>query len=512
MNSRTRSAPESSQFKCLLLEDDPGFAVLAGQVIGHEGGLVVHCASIREAKAAIEKHVFDLAVIDNILPDGTGYEFFPLLQRRFPAIVTIMSTGQPELRSAVALTRNGLFDYLSKPMSADTLADCVHRAKQRMGCSQEDPSTEMSGESPVIREVLQMLQQASRHPTATVLLIGETGTGKDLAARTLHRLTFPDSADGSPYVALNCSTLPETMFEAELFGAEKGSYTGADRRRVGLAEAARNGTLFLDEIGEVPLSQQPKLLRFLESREYRPIGSSETRQFHGRVVAATNRMLLEEVIAGRLRADLMYRLDVFTVRLPPLRDRIDDLDRIASALVRQLGEKYGRKTPFIQPSDLAALHEYDFPGNIRELRNILERSLLRTPPDASWLAMDLGWLQPRQAGAHTSANPPGTTLYGVSHGPAPAPSSRTSSSPAPGATPSTPSADPASSDPAVPRTLNPIDLQEYRLIAETLKLEGGAIRRSATRLGLTHQALLRRLQKWPELRPRSDSNPESNPD
>jgi len=396
MAKELSTAPSAiGRFNCLLVEDDRAFATLASQIIVREGGRVVHCGSIQEARAAIQDNVFELALLDNKLPDGTGYEFFPQLQRRFPNIVAIMSTGAPELRDAIALTRNGLFDYLTKPMGVDVLTDCVHRAKQRLCRGDDSSAQEMSGESPVIKEVLQMLRQAARHPTATVLLIGETGTGKDLAARTLHRLTFPDGPEKAPYVALNCSTLPESMFEAELFGAEKGSYTGADKRRIGLAEAAGSGTLFLDEIGEVPLLQQPKLLRFLESREFRPIGSQETRQFHGRVVAATNRMLLEEVIAGRLRADLMYRLDVFTIRLPSLRERIDDLDRIASALVLQLGKKYGRKMPLLQPSDLQTLHEYDFPGNIRELRNILERSLLKTPEDAHWLTVDLGWLYPR---------------------------------------------------------------------------------------------------------------------
>ena len=475
MKQRSKSPVDQQRFNCLLLEDDLDFAALAKLVISQEGGRVVHCPTIREAREAIERDSFDLAILDNRLPDGTGFDFFPQLQRRFPNIVAIMSTGQPELSKAVALTRNGLFDYLTKPMAADALADCVHRAKQRMYRGEDAGPTEMSGESPVIREVLQMLHQAARHPTATVLLIGETGTGKDLAARTLHHLTFPDAESKAPYVALNCSTLTEAMFEAELFGAEKGAYTGADKRRVGLAEAAGHGTLFLDEIGEVPLLQQPKLLRFLESREYRPLGSSETRKFHGRVIAATNRLLLEEVIAGRVRADLMYRLDVFTVRLPPLRERIDDLDRIASALVRQLGEKYGRKTPFIQPSDLSALHEYDFPGNIRELRNILERSLLRTPEEANWLTLDLGWLYPR--------NQPIATNLPSAPPPPPAP--------------------PADANPAARggRELSSLDQQEYRIIEQALKLEGGAIRRTAVRLGITHQTLLRRIQKWPELRP-----------
>jgi DNA-binding NtrC family response regulator len=463
---------EPSEFNCLLLEDDNSFAALATDVISGVGGAVHRCSNVRDAREALGRRGFDLALLDNRLPDGTGYDFHAELVRRQPACVAIMSTGAPELRQAVALTRNGLFDYLTKPLTVEALSECIARARRRLASAPGEDDGELLGDSPVMREVLHLLRQAARHPSAIVLLYGETGTGKDLAARTLHRMTFPTDGSAAPYVALNCSALPEAMFEAELFGSEKGSYTGSDRRRMGLAEAAGRGTLFLDEVGEIPLAQQAKLLRFLESREYRPLGSPSARSFEGRVVAATNRNLMEEVRAGRFRSDLLYRLDVMTVGLPSLRERLGDLESIAYGLLRTLAAKYARSTPQLRPEDLTALSRHSFPGNVRELRNLLERSLLRTAEDSRWLHVDLSWL----AGNPMPAT--GTAETATPTSPAPAPSF----------------------DPPAEHRLTPLEAQEYRLIAQTLHEEDGAIRRTASRVGLTHQALLRRLQKWPELR------------
>jgi transcriptional regulator with PAS, ATPase and Fis domain len=254
------------------------------------------------------------------------------------------------------------------------------------------------------------------------------------------------------------------MFESELFGAERGAYTGADKRRGGLVAAAGAGTLFLDEIAEVPLNLQAKLLRLLESREYRALGSVDTQSFTGRFVAATNKSLAEQVKAAAFREDLMYRLDVFTVELPSLRRRRSDIPGLAELLLAQLSARYQRQKPMLKPQDLEALTAHDFPGNVRELRNVLERSLLKTSDDSRWLTLDRNWLQ-RNA---------------------------------------TPTAQPeteAVSDPApIERELTPIEAQEYRLIRQALGAANGGIRRAASALGMSPQALLRRLDKWPELR------------
>ena len=464
--SRNLNNPSSDRFSCLLVDDDAGFAGMLAKLVAETGGEALTCHTIAAARAQISQRSFDLVVLDNRLPDGTGYEFYPQILRRNAARLVVMITGAPELSQAVELTRNGLFDYLTKPVSAADFTALLHRVQLRLHLPEIETDTEtLLGDSPVMREVEQQLQQVARHAEATVLLLGETGTGKDVAARFLHRLTFCGRAAQAPFIALNCPTVPAEMFEAELFGSEKGAYTGADRRRTGLVEAAENGTLFLDEVAEIPLALQSKLLRFLESREYRSLGTASTRRFKGRVIAATNRRLDEETRAGRFREDLMYRLDVFSVRLPPLRDHLADVDRIADALLVRLCGKYQRTKPSLRTSDLEMLRCHTFPGNVRELRNLIERSLLRAESDAQNLVLDLAWLKGRGEVTLPVIGQPVTAI------PAPA-----------------------------DRHLSAVDQQEYELIAKTMLAEHGGIRRTAAKLGLTPQALLRRLQKWPELR------------
>jgi DNA-binding NtrC family response regulator len=462
----------SEQFSCLLVDDDVGFTSMLARIVSEAGGRPVPCHTVASAREQLAQGHYDLVILDNCLPDGSGFEFYSHLARRSPASVVAMVTGAPELSQAVELTRNGLFDYLTKPLDASAFAALLRRARLRLRRPALESDTDaLLGGSPKMREVVLQLQQAARHTDATVLLLGETGTGKDLAARLLHRLTFGGSAAKVPYVALNCPNVPADMFEAELFGSEKGAYTGAERRRTGLVEAAQGGTLFLDEVAEIPLGLQPKLLRFLESHEYRPLGDATQSRFDGRVVAATNRSLAEEVRSGRFREDLLYRLDVFSIRLPPLREHLTDLDSIAEALLGRLCEKYHRSKPALRSPDLGALRSHTFPGNVRELRNLLERSLLRTDPSSAELSMDLDWL--RGGGSASS----------------PAQAEASTGLPLP-----------------ANRPLSALEQQEYELIARTLASEHGGIRRAAAKLGLTHQALLRRIQKWPELRQAANSS------
>ncbi|HEV2331320.1 MAG TPA: sigma-54 dependent transcriptional regulator [Verrucomicrobiae bacterium] len=453
------------KFTCLIVDDDAGFVSMLARAVRLEGGETATCSDLKSARAMVEQRDFQLVVLDNRLPDGTGYEFFPQLMRQSPESLVVMVTGVPELSQAVELTRNGLFDYLTKPLNLPDFVACLGRARQRWTHPDNTAdAVELVGNSPQIREVLASLRQIARHPETTVLLTGETGTGKDLAARRVHELSHPGSVATAPYIPLNCSAVPPDMFESELFGVEKGAFTGAERRREGLVEAAMQGTLLLDEITEMPLAQQSKLLRFLESHEYRSLGSNVLRKFSGRIIAATNRSLLEEVKRGRFREDLMYRLAVVTVHLPALRDRMSDLQAIIEFLLARLCEKYSRKKPALKDSDLEALRKYRFPGNVRELRNLLERALLHTAEYANSLAFDLAWLPLSSE---------------VSTGPA---------------------AFAPVSEPAIVRQLNAIDMQEYRLIQQALIAESGGIRRAAARLGINHQSLLRRLEKWPELR------------
>ncbi len=450
------------KFSCLVVDDDNSFATMAAQVVRDENGEPTVCGTLANAQQAVAARSFDLVLLDNHLPDGKGYNFFDQLSRRNPDAPIVMITGMPDLAEAVTLTRNGLFEYVTKPVSVDALAACLARAKLRIAARDEICPAEFFGNSPAMREVMSQLRQATKHPASTVLFTGETGTGKDLAARVLHQVTYPDSK--APLIAVNCAAVPAEMFESELFGAERGAFTGADRKRVGLVGAASGGTLFLDEIAEVPLALQAKLLRLLESREFRSLGSTESQSFTGRFVAASNKNLSEEVKAGRFREDLLYRLDVFNIELPPLRERRADIAGLAELLLAQLAKKYDRAKPMLNAGDLKALTSHNFSGNVRELRNVLERSLLRAASDSKWLPLDLNWLQ---RGATTTAKVSTTTPV----------------------------------EPLPPdRDLTPVEAQEYRLVRETLRKTNGGIRRAAAKLGMSPQALLRRLEKWPELR------------
>ncbi len=450
------------RFSCLIVEDDNAFATMAAQMVRSAGGTATLAEDLAGARKATANHSFDLVLLDNHLPDGKGYDFFDQLARCHPESPIVMITGMPDLGQAVALTRNGLFDYLTKPVSVDAFAACLVRAKLRLA-ARDVPAkaAQCFGESVAMREVMTQLRQAAMHATSTVLLTGETGVGKDLAARALHELTFSNA--NAPFIAVNCAALPAEMFESELFGAERGAYTGADKNRAGLVAAAAGGTLFLDEIAEVPPALQAKLLRLLEAREFRSLGSVESQRFTGRFVAATNKKLAAEVKAGRFREDLWYRLDVFAVELPPLRKRRADITGLAELLLTQLAQKYSRSKPLLRSEDLSAFNAHNFPGNVRELRNVLERSLLRTPPESKWLKLDLNWLSRE------------TTMSAA--------------------------ATPATNDALPPeRILKPVEAQEYLLIRDALRDSNGGIRRAATKLGMSPQALLRRLEKWPELR------------
>ncbi len=437
---------------------------MVAQLVAALGGDVREAGTVAAAQAEFERRRPDLVLLDNHLPDGRGYELYERFSRIAPETPAIMITGIPDLGEAVKLTRNGLFEYLTKPVDLDALAACVGRALLRIRSqgTGTDPA-ETLGDSPVMRELHTQLEQAARHLAATVLFTGESGTGKDLAARVLHRLSFPGEAGKHPLVAVNCAAIPGDMFEAEFFGAEKGAYTGAGQKRIGLVEAAQGGTLFLDEIGDVPLPLQSKLLRLLESGEFRSLGSTATQKFTGRLVAATNRGLKADIAAGKFREDLYFRLAVIEIGLPPLRDRLADIPKLAESLLRQIAGKYARAVPLLKADDLARLQRHTFPGNVRELRNVLERSLLKTPTASRWLILDANWED--QPGSVATISPTVEAALPVER-----------------------------------RELPLVEAQEYRVIAQAMKEARGGIRRAAGILGMSPQSLLRRLEKWPELR------------
>lgn len=451
-------------FRVLIVEDD----ALGGEVlrcaVESQGGEALVCPTIAAAIEEVRRNKFDLFLLDYHLPDGDGAAFFHHLRRENVDGPCIMLTGQPELSMAIGLTRHGLFDYLTKPIEMPSFMACLQRAvRHAMSAKPDLGKMGLVGSSSAMERVRQMVLHAAANQETTVLLTGETGVGKDLVARILHQAAFPENS--APFISINCSTLPAEMFEAELFGAVKGAYTGAHQQRLGLVEAAQGGTLFLDEIAEVPMALQAKLLHLLEAREYRMLGSTGTKQFRGRITAATNRSLEIEVRNERFRADLWYRLDVLNIEIPPLRARREDIPEIAEALLDKLSGKAQRRKPAIRPADVDALREHGFPGNVRELRNILERSLLLTRKESPWLEVNSSWSKRLP---FVSQSPPATTTTTFRAAPH--------------------------------RDLTPVEQQEYELIQKTLVAESGFIRRAAARLGMSHQALLRRLEKWPELR------------
>jgi DNA-binding NtrC family response regulator len=412
------------------------------------------CSSVAEAERAAKNEEFSVVVMDDRLPDGNGSLLIERLRQAGLDCPLIMATAFPDVARAVSLMRGGLFDYLPKPFNPDALVDCINRALRHSMACQDERRVTYSGNSHAARKVRELVSQAAATPTVTVLLTGETGTGKELAARLIHEATF--ATDVAPLVALDCSAVPAELFESELFGAERGAYTGANQARMGLVEAAQRGTLFLDEIGEMPLALQAKLLRFLETREFRRIGSTAIQQFHGRVIAATNRDLHEYAEKGMFRKDLLYRLDVFSIPLPSLRERREDIPAIAEELLAAIAAKHGRAVPFLGDSDLRALAEYHFPGNVRELRNLLERGLIRTPNGEHWLHLEI----------------PGCVVPEKSIGERPQSFTATST----------------------------LEETERETLRRALIQENWNISSTARRLGTSRQSILRRLEKWPSLK------------
>ena len=366
----------------LLVDDDRGFSSLAQAALAREGHPVVLARSLHEAREAVERAAPELVVLDRRLPDGDGLDYLPELKAQLPGTPVVMVTAHGDIQSAVDAIRAGASDYVAKPVD---LTDLVMRAQRAMGEQNLRErlirvEAELSGRrrlvpprSAAMRQVMQMLERIATSPRSPVFLLGPTGAGKEVLARHVHALGAGDSA---PFVHVNCAALPETTVESELFGHEKGAFTDAKQARRGLVEVASSGTLFLDEVGELPLQLQAKLLTYLDSGRFRRLGSSSEESSTARVVAATNRNLELEIREGRFREDLWFRLSVFAIHVPSLRDRPEDVLPLAEQLLNELGPELGRKGFRLGEQGRARLENYPFPGNVRELRNVLERALV----------------------------------------------------------------------------------------------------------------------------------------
>jgi two-component system, NtrC family, response regulator AtoC len=362
----------------LIVDDEKSLVNSLSFALRAEGFAAEGAGTGAEGLERIELLRPDVVLLDLRLPDGSGLDWLARIRSAHPELPVIMISAHGETRSAVKAVKIGAFDYLTKPFELDDLLTTIRLALERERMTQEISryrelavaSGDLIGESAAMARLRAEARKVGASSAGRVLLLGESGTGKALVARAIHREST--RAEG-PFIEVNCAALPEQLVEAELFGAEKGAYTGAHQRRVGLVTLADRGTLFLDEIGELPLPVQAKLLHFLEDGSYRPVGSGRPLCSDTRVVAATNRDLAAGVRAGAFREDLFYRLDVVRIHVPPLRQRGDDVLLLARhfAACFALEEKCAPVT--FAPDAEAVLRNYPWPGNVRELRNLVER-------------------------------------------------------------------------------------------------------------------------------------------
>jgi two-component system NtrC family response regulator len=372
-----------TEARLLLVEDEADQRRLVAGILRGAGHLVAEAGSLAEARGELERSTIDLVLSDRKLPDGDGLDLLREGREKGLDVSFVMVTAYGDIAHAVEAVRAGADDYLTKPFERQGLLLAVERALRARGLLREnrrlaeelgtrDRLVDLIGRSAAMQPVFRKIEKLAA-TNATVLLTGESGTGKELAARALHALSRRASG---PFVPVNCAAIPDGLLESELYGAEKGAYTGADRARKGKFEEARGGTLFLDEIGEIPVSLQPKLLRALQEGRASRIGGCGEVEFDARIVAATNRDLAAEVAAGRFREDLFYRLDVVAVRMPPLRERKEDIPPLIEAFAERSCRRHGlRKVPFPSPL-LRRLVDHPWPGNVRELSNVVERLVL----------------------------------------------------------------------------------------------------------------------------------------
>jgi two-component system response regulator HydG len=371
--------------RILVVDDEEMLAEALADSLRELGHQVRTAYSGEAGLAAAAAEAPDLVLSDLGLPDANGVDLLPRWQQLAPRATLVIMTGSGTTAQAVKAMKNGAEDYLEKPFDFDHLSALVHRLDRHRGLTLDlealrstraqeaaDALKVHMGEG--MRGVYDELTLASEQDHLTVLLLGETGTGKEHAAHLLHRLS---RRYAGPFIEVNCAALPESLIEAELFGSEAGSFTDAKRRRLGVFEAAEGGTLFLDEVGELSAPAQAKLLKVLEERTLRRVGGSESVRVDLRVVAATNRDLAAEAKAGRFRADLYYRLSLFTVQLPALREHRQDIPALAAHLFERACSEFGRRLAPLTQAQIHDLSRRPWPGNVRELRNTLEGAVLR---------------------------------------------------------------------------------------------------------------------------------------
>lgn len=388
----------SAKSQILIVDDEPDIRELLELTLGRMNIETRAAENIDEAHHLLRQFTFDLCLTDMRLPDGNGIDLVRHIQEKHPQLPVAVITAHGNMETAITALKAGAFDFVSKPLDVNDLRNIV-RSALRIKHSPAAPAVagltggqKLLGESAAIQKVRALIEKLARGQ-APVYIHGESGTGKELAARLIHELG--PRAD-KPFVPVNCGAIPENLMESEFFGHKKGSFTGALQDKDGLFKAADGGTLFLDEVGDLPIPMQVKLLRAIQEKSIRPVGSQSEIRVDVRILSATNRDLGELVREGRFRQDLYYRLNVIQLSIPNLRERPEDIPILADYLCAKLTAQHGDNPPRLTPDAVEALKHYDFPGNVRELENILERAI--TLCDGSEItALDLELPRPAAA-------------------------------------------------------------------------------------------------------------------
>jgi DNA-binding NtrC family response regulator len=385
-NTAEAASPPVAGERVLIVEDDVSARVGLEQLVRSWGFVAESAADGEDALAKITTFRPTIVISDLVMPRLDGLGLLRALKEEGAEVTTLLLTAQGTVETAVEAMKEGAYDYLTKPVDIQRLKILLDKIVERQETLREVKTLRrqlrdqgafgsMIGNSPEMRKLYQVIEQAA--PTsASVLITGESGTGKELVAQTIHRLSPRASF---PFVAINCAAIPETLLESEIFGHEKGAFTGAADRRQGCFELADRGTLFLDEIGEMTPTTQVKLLRVLQERTFRRLGGRTEQSVDVRVIAATNVDPLEAVAKGKLREDLFYRLNVFPLRLPPLRERKEDLPLLVQAFIAEFNSRNQKAIAGVDHEAERLLTQYDWPGNVRELRNAIERATILAP-------------------------------------------------------------------------------------------------------------------------------------
>ena len=369
--------------RIIVVDDEESQRNLLAGFLGKKGYTVTTAASGKEAIALNATTGFDLAVLDLKMPELDGIETIEKMKEIDPETYFVILTGYGTVESAVHAMKRGAYDYLNKPVNLDELELIIERIRNEKDMHEEIQMLRAQvedkfkfdtfiAESPKMRDILSLISRVARSDS-NILLLGESGTGKDMVARLIHGASVRKN---NRFIAISCAALPETLLESELFGYERGAFSGAEKRKIGKFELAHNGTIFLDEVGDIPVSTQVKLLRVLQEFSFERLGANTPIKVDVRLITATNQDLKKRIAEGVFREDLFYRLNVITVTLPPLRERKEDINLLADYFVKKFGKKCARDIKGISKSAVDKLMRYYWPGNVRELENVMERAVV----------------------------------------------------------------------------------------------------------------------------------------